>query len=195
MVEGTRLTTLQDQVQTLQSHVEAMQEANSSIPHWWEEQKKGIDSQFTKNQKNITIILDLVAPKDNVHAPLESSTSASIINNLIILGSSSKAQGKSHVEVIVIDDHGRYVYNHDDPGILPKKPYPYVFNLEGPRLLPKKPIDIRGWNLVTNQQFTRNLDPSTNPNSIQTMASYTLMPKIELQAFDGTNPRGWIRKW
>ena len=40
MAEGTRLNTLKEQIQALQSQMETIKASDNVVPKWWEEQKR-----------------------------------------------------------------------------------------------------------------------------------------------------------
>ena len=71
MAEGTRLTTLHEQVQALQNKLESMTTTETTIHKWWEEQQKGIETKFAENQSYMGRMLELLMQKNDSHAQAE----------------------------------------------------------------------------------------------------------------------------
>ena len=124
MAEGTRLNTLHEQVQGLRNQLESLKAAESSVPKWWEEQRKSIDAKLTENQGYISRMLELMMQRSEIQAPapVESGTINHSGNVQItpMPQVQAKKDGKNPVEVTVIDERGKYTYKPEEPGLLPK---------------------------------------------------------------------------
>ena len=91
--------------------------------------------------------------------------------------SQSKAEGKLPVEVTIIDEQGKRVTKHNEPGILSKGPFEGMSHISPTHTLPFKKTE----SIVGNSMMG-------------SLNAFSRRPKIELPNFDGVNPRGWVKK-
>ncbi|KAL4278859.1 hypothetical protein GQ457_03G027370 [Hibiscus cannabinus] len=97
------------------------------------------------------------------------------------------AASKKPLTVTIIDDHEKYSFKPNEPGILAAKPVPagesnkHSGPMEQSQRFPGEP------SFNTEHTIGDRTPHSGQPHFIP-------RPKIELQSFDGDNPRGWIRK-
>ncbi|KAL4310801.1 hypothetical protein GQ457_01G015560 [Hibiscus cannabinus] len=85
--------------------------------------------------------------------------------------------GKQPISVTVIDEHQKYSFKPTEPGVLASKPG-----------FPKENRQLHG-------EYSHNKNTCLNDRMLNTgQGQFIPKPKIELQAFEGDNPRGWIRK-
>ena len=118
MAEGTRLNTLQEQMQALQSQLQTIKAFDSVVPKWWEEQKHSIDAKMIENQGYISRIPKLMSQREEIQSQNESEGITYVHNIPSASVSQSKAEGKILVEVTIIDEQGKRVARHNEPGIL-----------------------------------------------------------------------------
>ena len=177
MAEGTRLNTLQEQMQALQSQMETIKASDNVVPKWWEEQKRSIDAKMVENQSYISRILKLISQREEIQSQNESEGITHVHNIPSASMSQSKAEGKLPIEVTIIDEQGKLVTKHNEPGILSKGPFEGMSHISPTHTLPFK----------KTESIVRN-------SMMGSLNAFSPRPKIELPNFDKVNPRGWVKK-
>ena len=174
MAEGTRLTTLHEQVQALQNKLENLTSTETTIHKWWEEQQKGMEAKFAENQSYMGRMLELLMQKNDSQAQAESGkVTCSGVQPESLL--QARKEGKKSVEVTVVADRGKYTYRPEEPGILPRNMQDSTLNRD-------------------SIAFAKTSDFTNGSSSTSGLNAFSPRPKIELPVFDGNNPRRWIKK-
>ena len=70
MAEGTRISALQDQVQSLQTQLEALKTDDAVVPKLWDEQRKSIEMKLAENHSYLSKVLELMAKNVSLLANL-----------------------------------------------------------------------------------------------------------------------------
>ncbi|KAL4291734.1 hypothetical protein GQ457_14G021280 [Hibiscus cannabinus] len=95
----------------------------------------------------------------------------------------AETSGKKPLQITVIDDKERYSYKPDEPGLLAHRPD--MMNKQNSTPLPQQKLKMK-------MEEHHTLETTTSP--MYNFRGLSLRPKIELTMFDGSNPRGWVKK-
>ncbi|KAK8695823.1 hypothetical protein V6N13_000971 [Hibiscus sabdariffa] len=173
---------------------------NSTLPPWWLQQQQLLENQFQMLEKSsdenrgylqrIQSLMNKATDEGTQSSP-EPETGLTAKNL-------SKSFGKQPVQITVLNEHEKYTFDSEAPGILLQQPDNHPSN-STPPLTNSFPTHSNAIPLTKpTQQTYKNTttplfqDPTlTDKNTPQT---FFPKPKIEIPLFDGTNPRGWIRK-
>ncbi|KAL4271596.1 hypothetical protein GQ457_13G023790 [Hibiscus cannabinus] len=139
-----------------------------------EERVAALESATTENNGYLQRILSLLSKGTE---EVELSTPGSSQQPPAI--NQSVTEGKKPLHIRVIDEHERYVFNPEEPGVLANKPSHISLNIKNP----EQQIKTKGMEYEMEERHQSN-----SPNT------FIPRPKIELQTFDGENPRGWVRR-
>ncbi|KAL4318355.1 hypothetical protein GQ457_18G008640 [Hibiscus cannabinus] len=165
------------------------------LPPWWLQQHQLLEQRFqvleASNEKNHDCLQRILAllskgADEVIHSSPEPQITL------------PKSLGKTPIQVTVLNQHEKYTFDSDAPGILPHKPDApaSTSNIPHHNPLPTQPHihQTTNTNNQTNEipytPFIR--DPTLQDK--QSQQTFFPKPKIEIQLFDGTNPRSWIRK-
>ncbi|XP_039069068.1 uncharacterized protein LOC120215444 [Hibiscus syriacus] len=154
---------------------------------WWAGQKAELEGRIqtleegmTKNRGYLQRILQLVnqaAEKKDSPRSERSQPPAAAKQN--------KDEGKLPCLVTVLGEHEKYTFKTGEPGILAHKP------VNTPPLCENQPhasLDVQKLKMGGN---TTKMGESSIGEDVH--SSYVFRPKIELQMFDGTNPKSWVK--
>ncbi|KAL4379604.1 hypothetical protein GQ457_02G023110 [Hibiscus cannabinus] len=177
--------------QVTQTSTEVTNEGES-IPTWWENEKSKLEQRLSlieastvENKGYLQRILKLMS---NGADEVEQMTPGSNVRDAS--GAKNTQEGKKPLQVTILNENEKYSFNPAEPGILASKPMPgQLSNMNSPMQ-----YKIEG-------NLDKKAEPSMSKESEQWgKNSYngqnTIMPrpKIELQMFDGENPRSWVKK-
>ncbi|KAL4284548.1 hypothetical protein GQ457_16G010190 [Hibiscus cannabinus] len=164
------------------------------LPPWWFAQKALIDNRFDlleaaheENKSYLQRILKLLSKEVDALDSPEATPQTTV---------RPKDTGKLPIQVTVINDNEKYSYNPTEPGVLASKPLTSTLKIHGnqgcPSGFPLPRIDSdpekRGDYSMSKELHVGGRGMESPHNT------YLSKPKIELQFFDGDNPRSWIRK-
>ncbi|KAE8732994.1 auxin response factor 18-like [Hibiscus syriacus] len=174
-------------IEALEPSVEAGNE--DALPSWWVDQKSELEGSIQihetgmiENRGYLQRILQMVS-----QAVEEKESSLSDKGRLQIAVNQTKMEGKHPCLITILNEHEKYTYKQDEPGILSSKPAVIPQHNESPL---KDTIEMQKLKMEGN---TVDLGESSIGGDVQ--SNYVLRPKIEIQMFDGTNLRGWVRKY
>ncbi|KAL4313107.1 hypothetical protein GQ457_01G008060 [Hibiscus cannabinus] len=177
--------------QVTQTSTEVTNEGES-IPTWWENEKSKLEQRLSlieastkENKGYLQRILKLMS---NGADEVEQMTPGSNVRDAS--GAKNTQEGKKPLQVTILNENEKYSINPAEPVILASKPMPgQLSNMNSPMQ-----YKIEG-------NLDKKAEPSMSKESEQWgKNSYngqnTIMPrpKIELQMFDGENPRSWVKK-
>ncbi|KAL4281913.1 hypothetical protein GQ457_03G031000 [Hibiscus cannabinus] len=182
MAETTDLTEIQKQLDELKD--------DTKVPRWWETQRTSWESRMLQMEANnaetqgyMKHIISLLSNEEEDSEPATPEKSARLSAKAVL-----RKMEKKPVQVTIIDEKEKYSPKPNEPGILssiPKLPQ----NNEQWKLNTES-VELGGTSMLKETQMgERNYSGNHNNQSI-----FTPRPKVELQVFDGENPRGWIRK-
>ncbi|KAL4303860.1 hypothetical protein GQ457_10G003110 [Hibiscus cannabinus] len=178
---------------------------DSELPPWWEKQQQLLESRFQglensteENRSYLQRILDLMTK-----GAYEISSSSPEPTQQLTAQKLQKALGKTPVQVTVLNDHQKYTFESGAPRVLANKPpdplhhptsFPQHAQFQSQSHQPIHQRQYRNTNLDnTGTSFLR--DPTTmDKHYAHSHGQFFPKPKLEIQLFEGTNPRSWIRK-
>ncbi|KAL4363523.1 hypothetical protein GQ457_04G038370 [Hibiscus cannabinus] len=197
MAEGAELVTWQQKLQELQE--------GTNIPPWWEKQKGDLEDRLGQLEKKMDesqtdlrrIISLMTRAADNPESVTPERTNPQADKE------QSKTQGKKAVHVTVIDDRERYSIDMNEPGVL--APKPLNIDLQDVLLKTQNNTYVAEGSRLGNflaekggpslpKESTLEKQSTHSPTQWNSMEKFNLKPKIELNMFEGQNPRGWVRK-
>ncbi|KAL4309278.1 hypothetical protein GQ457_01G012100 [Hibiscus cannabinus] len=152
---------------------------------WWTKQNEetekrvtALESRMNTTQGYLEKILAVVTQKAEEESPASTTKTSSRIDKDRLENTS-----KIPTMVTILDDHARYSYKPAEPGLLAAKP------VSTPLLQQK--LKMKVGEVIKDESAIDTLNPH-NPGS--NTRSSNFRPKIELPMFEGSNPRGWIKK-
>ncbi|KAE8665787.1 hypothetical protein F3Y22_tig00112529pilonHSYRG00028 [Hibiscus syriacus] len=167
---------------TEQSTVEVKEE---TLLSWWAGQKAELEGRIqtledgmTKNRGYLQRILQLVN-----QAVEEKDSPQSVKSQPTIVEQHNKNRSKQSCLITVLSEHENYTFQPNEPGILAFKSVGFTSTLHLNQTLQEE--NVRGSSSEVKVD-SKGLFGSSGP--------ILPRPKLELQMFDGSNPRGWVRK-
>ncbi|KAL4297353.1 hypothetical protein GQ457_12G009450 [Hibiscus cannabinus] len=207
MTESSDFAALKSQLDGIQSSLIRLTD-ESHTSQWWTTQKQNLEDRLERlestcadNQDSMSRLLRVLGSKaDTILNEPEDTPPQN--NTQVIPPRPLVDQGKAPMNVTVIDYYKRYSYDPTAPGLLASKPpIPSATTITikhspNPNFHPKL---LMGENSQFQQTFThKNPTFFTEPPHLNSSSgnqfSFLHRPKIELQSFEGTNPRGWIKR-
>ncbi|KAL4289992.1 hypothetical protein GQ457_14G023380 [Hibiscus cannabinus] len=153
---------------------------------------EALERQSSENQSYLKRILSLMSREAEVMSTPTPSPPSEPVNT-------EKAAGKKAMQVTILDDNERYSFHPEEPGVLAARLGVKAaqttsefgagegshkeINREPKMKLGGKHNDLEEPLSKEQGMWERNYS-----------GGYMSKPRIEFQTFDGTNPRGWIRK-
>ncbi|KAE8661535.1 hypothetical protein F3Y22_tig00113725pilonHSYRG00880 [Hibiscus syriacus] len=113
----------------------------------------------------------------------EKDSPQSVKSEPIAVEQQNKNEGKKPCLITVLSEHEKYTFQPNEPRILSSKPMGFTGTLHLNQKLQEE--NVRGISSEVNVD-SKGLFGSSGP--------ILPCPKLELQMFDGSNPRGWVRK-
>ncbi|KAL4385166.1 hypothetical protein GQ457_15G026180 [Hibiscus cannabinus] len=183
MAEQINMAEMKSQLDQIQTKLNQVCD-ETTIPKWWEKQKETMDNTlgtlFAKmedNQGYMERLMKALLKKAEEPATPETTTNPQKLKQPLF-------GEPTHAQVTIIDSHEKYSYKPDAPGILASKP-------------PQNPSSSTPLKTFSTQYVASDtlLTEKGNTGSFLThTGGINLKPKIELQLFEGDNPRGWVKK-
>ncbi|KAE8658688.1 Phosphoglycerate mutase-like protein 2 [Hibiscus syriacus] len=170
MADDATLTAIQQNIKELHNQMTNLRD-EGKMQKWWEQkEKRSKEGEDTSEEETSGD-----KKKDN-H---ETDT--------------SKATGKIPIQVTVIGDKKRQSYQPNEPGILASKPVAFQSSMPMNQKL-QLPDNVASASEVKMDSEGINDNKNSSKGLFGSSGSILPRPKLELQMFDGSNPRGWIRK-
>ncbi|KAL4289531.1 hypothetical protein GQ457_14G023340 [Hibiscus cannabinus] len=185
MVENSELSKIQKTLTTIQQRLTDLED-EEKVPKWWSKHQDSsvarittLETRMNTTQSYLEQILQAVRQQGGDSSP-DSATKTPAVTTQ---GHTGKT-GQTPTVVTILDDNERFSYKPREPGLLAAKP---VHTTMPPLKLKAKMDDILKEEPLSHHANTSAAQiGNTHINSFR--------PKIELQMFDGMNPRGWIKK-
>ncbi|GMI86644.1 hypothetical protein HRI_002333700 [Hibiscus trionum] len=183
MAEKIDLTEIQKQLDELKD--------DTKVPRWWENQKTNWEERVmqmeTNNAETLGYMRQIISLLKNEAGGSEPNTPGQTTSQSAKI--LFQKMEKKPVQVTVIEGKEKYNMNLDGPGIFSSSPIPP--NDVKPQNHDKAKISNEGMETGGTSQFKEQVYNGGNSSS---QNIFTPRPRIELQVFDGENPRGWLRK-
>ncbi|KAL4319829.1 hypothetical protein GQ457_18G007350 [Hibiscus cannabinus] len=183
MAETSDLSNLQKQLSKIENRLNDM-DNEDAVPKWWTKQKEEseqriskLESRIDNTQGYLEKILQAVTERAGDLSP-ESSAKPPTGMSKMPSGNTSKIP----TMVTILDDNERFSYKTDEPGLLAPKPLQTPFSQK---------LKMKMGEPVKEENHS---EPNTLPAQNIPIRGSNFRPKIELQMFDGINPRGWIKR-
>ncbi|KAL4351905.1 hypothetical protein GQ457_06G037700 [Hibiscus cannabinus] len=183
MAETSDLSNLQKQLSKIENRLNDM-DNEDAVPKWWTKQKEEseqriskLESRIDNTQGYLEKILQAVTERAGDLSP-ESSAKPPAGMSKMPSGNTSKIP----TMVTILDDNERFSYKINEPGLLAPKPLQTPFSQK---------LKMKMGEPVKEENHS---EPNTLPAQNIPIRGSNFRPKIELQMFDGINPRGWIKR-
>ncbi|GMJ05747.1 hypothetical protein HRI_004243900 [Hibiscus trionum] len=175
MAENTDLAAIQKQLATIQDRLKEL-DHEDAVPKWWTKHQGNVDQRVSKlenrmdtTQGYLEQILHAVKAKAGEITPDKPTSSAT---------KPQPGQASKFPPVVtILDEHERYTFNPEGPGILQNPTHTFT-----PQQKQKMKVEDTVPDGNNNEQHMPNLNHQSRGSNFR--------PKIELQMFDGNNPRG-----
>ncbi|KAL4348542.1 hypothetical protein GQ457_17G027610 [Hibiscus cannabinus] len=185
MAKTSDLSEIQNQLTKIQNKLNELED-EENVPKWWNKQKEASDQRITNLEKRIDVtqgylekILEVVSKQGGQSSPETAEKAFTGIGKIQPVNT-----GKNSTLVTILDDKERFSYKPEEPGLIASKP------LHTP--LPQTKFKMKMGEPVKEE--TQMLEPHNLFNIMGNSKGCNFWPKIELHMFDGTNPRGWIKR-
>ncbi|KAL4325963.1 hypothetical protein GQ457_11G022560 [Hibiscus cannabinus] len=169
---------------TIQSRLTDLEDEDK-VPRWWSKHQESTESRLTSlesrmntTQTYLEQILQAVLKQGGDSSPDTAAKTTGPHQP------QTAKTGQAPTVITISDDKERYSYKPEGPGLLASKP----LHTPPPPLKLKMKMDES----IKDEPLFQNLGNSSTHSG--TTHTNTFRPKIELQMFDGANPRGWVKR-
>ncbi|KAL4351193.1 hypothetical protein GQ457_06G016870 [Hibiscus cannabinus] len=191
MAEQPDLASIQKQMNDIQTHLQKLSD-ESQPPKWWEAQETRLsilETNVSETRNYFGRILQLMnrSVEEDQPSPLAHKQNDDQVHTTL----PAHREGKQPMQVIVIKDKERYSYQPAEPGLLQSKPpseIPPFQHKMGPEM------GSSSDRAIFNEQESLPRAPQLQNTTFGNPGNLLPRVRIELQPFEGDNPRGWLKK-
>ncbi|KAL4348459.1 hypothetical protein GQ457_17G002920 [Hibiscus cannabinus] len=199
MGETMDLAAMQQQLDTIQTQLKRIND-EEAIPKWWEGQNaiwenrfKNLELKTTESQEYLERIFKLLNKAAEEPEKMNTEKGQQQENQVMNI-TPPRNEGKQPVQITMVDEQGKYSLKTSELGILSSKPGVNPNVNAGPshqKMVRSEIVNEQKWGSSKDPYMLEKLNQQNNHGSSW---GFNFKPKIELQFFEGENPKGWIRK-
>ncbi|KAL4290632.1 hypothetical protein GQ457_14G012640 [Hibiscus cannabinus] len=193
-MENINVAAMKKQLDTLQGNMDQQMEG-TIIPKWWTKEKQDMEKRFdalemsNKENKNYLEKIFKWCSREEQEPEQEETCNIQQTVEPVINVTPQKNEGKKPMQVVIVDEQGKYSPKPEGLGVLASKP-----NINNHASSSQQKLKI-GTETLGGLESLVEKDPYLFEKSTSCPTGrFSFRPRIDLQLFEGDNPRSWVKK-